>query len=263
MRVQDRVVVITGGASGIGRALALRFAAERAAGIVIGDLNETGAAEVAEMIGARAMAVRTDVSVEQDVRALVETAERFFGPVDLFCSTADAGAGAGKGLDATEADWQRCLGVNLMAHVYAARAVVPRMVARGGGHLLQTCSAAGLLGCPGDAPYTASKTAAVAFADWLAVNYAASGIRVSVLAPRGVRTGRTAREEPDACHLALGAVLTPEYIAQRVIEGLAEERFLILPDPEVAERLRRKVEDAEWWQGGVFRRAEPPLTDEP
>lgn len=264
MQVQDRVIVITGAASGIGRALALRFAAEGAAGIVIADLNEAGAIEVAEMIGDRALPVRADVSVERNLHTLVDTAERAFGPVDLFCS--NAGNITGKGLEATEADWARSLGVNLMGHVYAARAVVPRMVERGEGYLLQTCSAAGLLSCPGDAPYAVSKTAAIAFAEWLAIHYAARGIRVSVLAPQGVQTGMTPLNGSDLTLTgrvvrASGAIVSPEYVAQCVIEGLADERFLILPHPEVAEYFRRKVDDHARWLNGMSRLVESLSAD--
>ncbi|MFB4278983.1 MULTISPECIES: SDR family oxidoreductase [unclassified Nonomuraea] len=251
MRVRDKVVVVTGGASGIGRALALRFAAEGAAGVVVADLDEAGAAAVAKEIGARATPVRVDVSVEAEVAALADTP---YGPVDLFCS--NAGIIGGHGLDAPDQEWNSLYAVNLMAHVYAARAVVPSMVARGGGYLLNTCSAAGLIGCPGDAPYAVTKAAAVAFAEWLAIHYASKGIKVSVLCPQGVRTAMLERGI-DADHVtaravhASGAILDPADVATAAVEGLAAERFHILPHPEVAEFARRKAEDPDRWLAGM------------
>ncbi|WP_326629804.1 SDR family oxidoreductase [Nonomuraea fuscirosea] len=247
MLVRDKVVVVTGAASGIGRSLALRFAEEGAAGVVIADLDEAGAAAVAKEIGDRAVPVRADVSTESDVAALVDTP---FGPVDLFCS--NAGIIDGRGLDATDQDWNSLFSVNLMSHVYAARAAVPSMVARGGGYLLNTCSAAGLLGCPGDAPYAVTKAAAIAFAEWVAVHYATQGVKVSVLCPQGVRTAmlehgiETDHPTAKAVHAA-GAILDPADVATAVIDGLAAERFHIFPHPEVADMARRKAEDPDRW----------------
>ncbi|MEV5407322.1 SDR family oxidoreductase [Thermopolyspora sp. NPDC052614] len=256
MRVRDRVVVVTGAAGGIGRALALRFAEEGAAGVVVSDLDEAGAAEVAARIGDRALAVQTDVSDEGEVRALVDAAERTFGPIDLFCS--NAGITSGLGIDADPAVWTRTYAVNVLAHVYAARAVIPGMVERGSGYLLNTCSAAGLISCPGDAPYAVTKSAAVAFAEWVAIHYAARGVKVSALCPQGVRTPMLEQGEAED-HLAFRAiaasapVLEPEDIAQAVIEGLDAERFLILPHPEVAEYFRRRGDDHERWLTGMSR----------
>ena len=259
MRVRDRVVVVTGGASGIGRALALRFAEEGAAGVVVSDLNEAGAAEVAERIGDRALAVRTDVAVEADVRALVSTTEQAFGPIDLFCS--NAGVISGLGFEASDEVWSRTLAVNVLAHVYAARAVVPGMIERGSGYLLNTCSAAGLVSCPGDAPYAVTKSAAISFAEWVAIHYRAGGVKVSVLCPQGVRTGmfQSSLADSDASGGPLtgravgaaGAILEPEAVAQTVIDGLDDERFYILPHPEVAEFFRRKAGDPDRWLAGM------------
>ncbi len=256
MRVRDRVVVVTGAAGGIGRALALRFAQEGAAGVVVSDLDEAGAAEVAGRIGDRALAVRTDVSDEGEVRALADAAERAFGPIDLFCS--NAGITSGLGIDADPDVWTRTYAVNVLAHVYAARAVIPGMVERGSGYLLNTCSAAGLISCPGDAPYAVTKSAAVAFAEWVAIHYAARGIKVSALCPQGVRTSmfEQGRAEDHLAFRAISAsapVLEPEAIAQAVIEGLDAERFLILPHPEVGEYFRRKGADHERWLAGMSR----------
>jgi NAD(P)-dependent dehydrogenase (short-subunit alcohol dehydrogenase family) len=251
MRVRDKVVVVTGAASGIGRALALRFAAEGAAGVVVADIDGDGAAAVAEQIGDRAHAVRADVSVEAEVAALADTP---FGPVDLFCS--NAGVIDGHGLDATADDWARLYAVNVLAHVYAARAAVPAMIERGGGYLLNTCSAAGLISCPGDAPYAVTKTAAVAFAEWVSIHYAPRGIKVSVLCPQGVRTDMLERGLAED-HMtvraisASGAVLDPADVATSVVDGLDAERFFILPHPEVAEYVRRKATDPDRWLAGM------------
>ncbi|MBO3752367.1 SDR family oxidoreductase [Streptosporangiaceae bacterium NEAU-GS5] len=253
MRVQDKVVVVTGAASGIGRAMARRFAAEGAAGVVVADLSREGAEAVAAEIGG--LAVRADVSIEDEVRALVDAAEGTYGPIDLFCS--NAGVITGMGLDATDEDWSRTLAVNTMAHVYAARAVVPRMAERGGGYLLNTCSAAGLISCPGDAPYAVSKAAAIAFAEWVAIHYRPQGIKVSVLCPQGVRTGMMTGNDQE--HLtaravsASGAILEPEDVAQIVIEGLESERFHIFPHPEVAGFVKMKADDYDRWLSGMSR----------
>lgn len=256
MRVRDRVVVVTGAAGGIGRAMARRFAAEGAAGVVVADLDEAGAAQVAKDIGDRAMAVRADVSAQAEVEALVDATESAFGPIGLFCS--NAGVVTGHGLEADDLEWSRTMAVNVLAHVYAARAVVPRMVERGGGYLLSTCSAAGLISCPGDAPYAVTKSAAIAFAEWLSIHYSTKGIGVSVLCPQGVRTGLLGPGIQED-HLtaravtASGAILEPEDVAQAVIEGLDAERFHILPHPEVAEYVRRKFDDPDRWLAGMAR----------
>ncbi|MEO3790908.1 SDR family oxidoreductase [Nonomuraea sp. B10E15] len=253
MRAEGKVVVVTGAAGGIGRAMARRFAAEGAAGVVVADLDAAGASAVAKEIGDRAAAVRVDVSSEQEVAALVDTP---FGPVDLFCS--NAGVIDGHGLDASDQDWNRLYAVNVLAHVYAARAAVPSMIARGGGYLLNTCSAAGLISCPGDAPYAVTKAAAIAFAEWLAIHYATQGIGVSVLCPQGVRTAMLEQGLADD-HLTARAVsasapvLDAEDVAGAVIEGLAAERFHIFPHPEVAEYVRRKADDPDRWLTGMSR----------
>ncbi|MGW0804807.1 SDR family oxidoreductase [Nonomuraea sp. NPDC002799] len=251
MRVRDKVVVVTGAASGIGRAMALRFAAEGAAGVVVADLDEAGASAVAKEIGDRAVPVRVDVSEAPQVAALADTP---FGPVDLFCS--NAGIIGGHGLDASDEEWSRLYAVNVQAHVYAARAVIPSMLSRGGGYLLNTCSAAGLISCPGDAPYAVTKAAAVAFAEWLAIHYASQGIKVSVLCPQGVRTAmlKHGEEEHNLTARAVsvsGAILDPADVATKVIEGLEAERFHIFPHPEVAEYVRRKAEDPDRWLSGM------------
>ncbi|GAA4580848.1 SDR family oxidoreductase [Micromonospora coerulea] len=254
MNLTDRVAVITGGAGGIGSALARRFVAEGAAAVVVADLDAAAAHAVAAEIGPTAHAVGLDVTDEEQVRALVEETERRYGRIDLFC--ANAGVATGGGVEAPDADWDRAWRVNVLAHLYAARAVLPAMLKRGSGHLLLTCSAAGLLTAVGDAPYTATKHAAVGFADWLAVTYRDAGIRVSALCPQGVDTPMLADGLANG-HLgarviaASGAVLTPDQVADATIAGLAEERFLILPHPEVAAYARRRAEDPDGWQAGL------------
>lgn len=263
MQLSGRVAVITGGAGGIGAALARRFVAEGVAGLVVADLAAAAAAEVAGHLaaaGAPAVGVGVDVTDEEQVRDLVAGAERRYGRIDVFCS--NAGVAAGEGLTATDADWQDAWAVNVLAHVYAARAVLPGMLARGEGYLLQTCSAAGLLTAVDDAPYTATKHAAVGLAEWLAVTYGDRGIRVSALCPQGVRTrmldnGLAAGHVGARIVAASGAVLEPDDVAEAVVAGIAAERFLILPHPEVAGYAKRKVTDPDGWLAamrGVVRR---------
>lgn len=249
MNLRDKVVVVTGGANGIGRALCRRFAAEGARGVVVADLDAGRAGNVAKEIGG--LAVPTDVSVEADLVRLVERATAAFGQIDLFCS--NAGIGVGGGVEAPDSDWMRSWNVHLMAHVWAARAVLPGMLARGEGYLLQTASAAGLLTEVEAAPYSVTKHATVALAEWLAIEYKDRGIRVSCLCPQGVLTNMLLG--PDGSResfLKAGAIL-PEQVADAVVQGLAEERFLILPHPEVAEYYRRKAADYDRWLRGMSR----------
>jgi NAD(P)-dependent dehydrogenase (short-subunit alcohol dehydrogenase family) len=249
MRVEGKVVVITGAAGGIGAALARRFAAAGAAGLVLSDVDGAAARALASGFD-RATGIECDVTDSAQVAGLVTAAEEAFGPVDLFFS--NAGITTGTGLDTTAADWQRAWEVNVVAHIHAARAVLPGMLARGDGYLLQTCSAAGLLTAVGDAPYAVTKHAAVAFAEWLAITYGDRGIKVSALCPQGVRTpmltsGLEQRHLGALVTAASGAVLTPSEVADAVVDGLAAERFLILPHPEVAAYRRNKVRDPDGW----------------
>ncbi|QUQ67419.1 SDR family oxidoreductase [Kutzneria sp. CA-103260] len=258
MQVRDSVVVVTGAGRGIGAALARRFAAEGAAGIVVSDVNASAAEEVASAIGAQAIAVPADVTDADQVAALVAAAEKAFGPVDLFCS--NAGVAFGRGLEASPADWAANLNVNVMAHVHAANAVLPSMLARGQGYLLNTASAAGLLMAPGDAPYTVSKHAAVAFAEWLSATYGDQGIKVSVLCPMGVRTdmlmpGIEQGETAALAVAAFGDILEPDQVAGIVVDGLAAEKFHILPHPEVGTFVERKAADVDRWLSGMRRAA--------
>lgn len=250
MDVKDKIVVVTGGANGIGRALCRRFAAAGAKAIVVADLDLAAASQVAEETDGFPIAV--DVSVEADIIRLVEESTGRFGPVDLFCS--NAGIGVNGGPEVSNEDWDRIWQVNLMAHVYAARAVLPGMLERGEGYLLNTASAAGLLTQIGSAPYSVTKHAAVAFAEWLAITYGDSGIKVSCLCPQGVRTNmlRQAEESGIGAFLTEGA-LEPEEVAEIVMAGIAEERFLILPHPAVAEYFGRKTADYDRWLRGMRR----------
>jgi NAD(P)-dependent dehydrogenase (short-subunit alcohol dehydrogenase family) len=249
VQVRDKVVVVTGGAHGIGRALCRRFAAERARGVVIADVDVDEAGVVASEIGG--LAVCADVSVEADVVRLVEKATAELGPIDLFCS--NAGIAVRGGIEATDDEWERIWSVNVKAHVYAARAVVPQMLARGSGYLLQTASAAGLLSQIGSAPYSLTKHAAVAFAEWLSIRYGDRGIRVSCLCPQGVRTRMIEGAREGVAAMLLENAVEPEAVADAVIAGLADERFLILPHPEVADYFRRKADDYDRWLRGMRR----------
>jgi len=247
MKLNGKVVVVTGGASGIGRAMCRRFAAEKPRGVVVADVDAAGAEAVAREIGG--LAVATDVRREADVVALVERATAAYGPIDLFCS--NAGIAIEGGVEAPDSAWQRIWEINLMAHVYAARAVLPGMLARGEGYLLQTGSAAGLLTQIGSAPYAVTKHAAVSLAEWLAITYGDRGIKVSCLCPQGVRTNLLA--EAGKLNFLMTGALEPEQVAEAVVAGLDEERFLILPHPEVAEFMRRKTDDYDRWLRGMRR----------
>ncbi|MCG3162983.1 MAG: 3-phenylpropionate-dihydrodiol/cinnamic acid-dihydrodiol dehydrogenase [Acidobacteria bacterium] len=251
MNLQDKVVIVTGGANGIGRALCKRFAAEGARGVVVSDLDFDAARQVADEING--LAVKTDVANEADIIALVAKANEAFGPVDLFCS--NAGIGGIPGFEqVTNEAWQNIWEVNVMAHIFAARAVLPQMLERGGGYLLNTASAAGLLTQIGSAPYSVTKHAAVAFAEWLSITYGDRGIKVSCLCPQGVKTNLLmASAEAGAAGFLLAGAIEPEDAAEAVVRGLAEEKFLILPHPEVAEYFQRKANDYDRWLRGMRR----------
>ena len=255
MKIQDKCIVVTGAASGIGRALVHRFHAEGARHLVAADINEAGAKETAQSVGGSAM--RCDVADEAAVEQLIEDTESRFGPIDLFCS--NAGVGAGMDLASPNEDWQISWDVNVMSHVYAARHLVPRMIERGGGYLMNTSSAAGLLNQLGGAAYGTSKHAAVGFGEWVAMTYKHQGIGVSMLCPQAIRTPMTTPPPGEkggsiAASAASGdGMMEPEELAEIVVEGLAEERFIILTHPEVLEYMRRKTKDYDRWIGGMNR----------
>ncbi|MFN8497632.1 MAG: SDR family oxidoreductase [Anaerolineae bacterium] len=250
MLLRDKAVVITGGGNGIGAALCRRFAAEAPRGIVVADVDAAAAESVAAEVGG--LAVPTDVSVEAEVTRFVARANAAFGPIDLFCSNAGIFGDEG-GPEVPNATWQRIWDINVMAHVYAARAVLPQMLARGHGYLLNTASAAGLLTMLGAAAYTATKHAAVGFAEWLSITYGDRGIKVSCLCPQGVRTRMLLGEDGTQESFLLPTALTAEQVADAVVDGLAQEQFLILPHPEVATYFRHKADDYERWLRGMRR----------
>src|SRR5271156_4778654 len=238
MNLKNKVAVVTGGASGIGRALCIRFKAEGAKAIVVADIQAAAAARVASEVGG--IAIETHVGRESDVQRLVAETTEKFGAIDLFCSNAGIGEG---GVEASASDWQRSWDINVMAHVYAARAVLPAMLARGEGYLLQTISAAGLLTMLGSAPYSVTKHAALGLAEWLNITYGDQGIKVSALCPLGVKTRMLERAEFGGGTFLLEDAIEPEEVAEAVIKGLDAEQFLIAPHPKVLEYVRRKTSD--------------------
>jgi NAD(P)-dependent dehydrogenase (short-subunit alcohol dehydrogenase family) len=253
MELQDRHLVITGAGSGIGRAVARRFAAEGARAVVVADLNGDAAEAVAAEFGG--LAVPTDVSKEDQIQALISRAQEANGPIDLFFSNAGVPGPAG-GPEAPDDAWQQIWEVNVMAHVWAARTLLPQMLERGEGYLVSTASAAGLLTQVGALAYSVTKHAAVAVAEWLAITYGDAGIKVSCLCPQGVRTPmlEAALDDPiGAAPLLAEGVLEPEDVAGAVVEAVREERFLILPHEAVARHMALKAAEPERWLRGMRR----------
>jgi len=246
MEVHGKIIVVTGGASGIGRALCRRFAKEGAKAVTVADIDAKGAEAVADDI--KGLAVRCDVGKEEDIIRLVRLTEERNGPIDLFCS--NAGITIPGGIDVPDKDWQRIWEVHVMAHVYGARAVIPGMIDRGGGYLLNTVSAAGLLNQIGSTPYGVTKHASLGLAENLSITYGHQGIKVSVICPQTVRT---AMIPEGGTAVSSDGILEPEDVADSVIEGLAEERFLILPHPVVKTYMDRKVADMDRWLRGMQR----------
>ncbi len=246
MQIQGKVAIVTGGANGIGRALCRRFAQEGAKAVIVSDIDAAGTKAVAEEIGGTADIA--DVSKEPDIQRLVRIATQKFGQVDIFCS--NAGIGTIGGPEAADREWQMSWDINVMAHIYAARAVLPQMLARREGYLLQTVSAAGLLTQVGSAPYSATKHAALGFAEWLAITYGDQGVRVSALCPQGVKTNMLKTEFPGSAFLLQGAI-EPEQVADDVVKAMAEERFMITPHAEAAKFFQNKANDYERWIRGM------------
>jgi NAD(P)-dependent dehydrogenase (short-subunit alcohol dehydrogenase family) len=239
-------VVVTGAGSGIGAALARRFAAEGAR-VVVNDINAGAAADVAAAIGG--LAAPGDAASEEGVAALIATARGELGEIDLYC--ANAGIARNGGPEAAEADWADSWQVNVMAHVRAARLLTGPWLERGSGHLICTVSAAGLLSMVGSAPYSVTKHAALGFAEWMALTYAHRGITVQAICPQGVRTGMLDGTDPRAEKVLGASVLPPEAVADAVIEGMADGRFLILPHPEVAGMYAGRAAEPDRWLRGM------------
>jgi len=247
MDIRDKVAVVTGGASGIGAGMAQRFAQEGALGVVVADLDLARAQGVAAAIGPQAMAVACDVSRESDIQGMVRQARERFGRIDIYFSNAGILGRLG-GIELEDALWDKMWQVHGMAHVWAARAVVPEMVERGEGYFLVTASAAGLLNIVETAPYGVTKHAAVAIAEWLRIAYGRQGVRVSCLCPQSVATDMTRDGTGSA---GINGVLTPQQVADVVVQTMREERFLALPHPEVARYFQAKGQDYDRWLGGM------------
>lgn len=251
MEIRDRVAVITGGASGIGAAMARRFKLEGAATVVIADLDGAAAETLASELGVTS--AQLDVSDEAATVRLIERIESDHGPIDLLCL--NAGIPTGGDLTTANAEWERTWQVNVMAHVYAVRAVLPGMLARGEGYLLHTASAAGLLTNIGAAPYSVTKHAVVSLAEWLSVTYGDAGITVSCLCPQFVDTPMLEAfegdDQPGLTRFVRGLAISADEVAEAVVDGIRSEQFLILPHPEVADYFKRKADDYDRWLAGM------------
>src|SRR5512144_2156059 len=247
MELNGKVAVITGGSGGIGRAMARAFLAEGAKAVMLADLDAAAVATAARELGCDGMAC--DVTDEAQIVALVERTRKLHGPIDLFCSNAGAG-GQGVLTDAPNSVWQKQWELHVMAHVYAARAVLPAMIERGSGYLLNTASAAGLLAALGSGPYTVTKSAAVKLAEFISITHGDDGIKVSVLCPQGVNTAMAPRRLGDG---QTDGIIEPEQLARTVVDALRAERFYVLPHPEVEEYVRRKGDDVDRWLLGMRR----------
>ena len=245
MELKDKIIVITGAASGIGRAMALRFATEAPRRIICADINLIGAKETASAV--RGVALQVDVGLAPEICRLIEIVENEIGPIDLFCS--NAGIYTAGGVDLPDTDWQQLWDINVMAHVQAARELVPRMAARGGGYLFNTASAAGLLNQIGSAAYGVTKHAAVGLAEWLALTHGDAGIKVSVMCPQAVRTEMIRDLGTNVA--SIDGILEPDVLAETCLQAIREEVFLVLPHPEVLRYMRVKSENYERWIGGM------------
>ena len=247
MDLLNKTAIITGGSGGIGKAMAKAFLKEGAKGIVLADLNRDTVEEAAKELGCDSMVC--NVTDEQQIQDVATFTKEKFGQIDLFCSNAGAG-GEGLLTDAVDKVWQNQWELHVMSHVYAARAVLPDMISRGEGYLLNTASAAGLLAALGSGPYTVTKAAAVKLAEFISITHGDEGIKVSVLCPQGVNTAMAPKSFGDG---QTDGVIEPEELAQTVVEAIREERFHILPHPEVEEYVRRKGDDIDRWLVGMRR----------
>ncbi|MDH3682972.1 MAG: SDR family oxidoreductase [Acidimicrobiia bacterium] len=251
MRVENKVCVVTGGGSGIGKALCERFAADGARSVVVVDRNADGARAVADAIGGRAEVI--DVGSEADLTAMLGQLEDDLGPIEVLCNNAGIATG-GDPLTTPIEEWQRQWDINVMSHVYAIRAVLPSMLARGEGHIQHTASMAGILTSHGNAPYATSKHAVVGLAEWMSITYHDAGIRTYLLAPLGVRTPMLGdAADSEWARAAAGPIAEPEDVAQLVVDAFAEERFLILTNPIAQDWMEFKTNDPEKWLTGMRR----------
>jgi len=247
MDVSGKIIVVTGGASGIGAALARQFAGAGAAHVACADLNLEAARAVAENIGGSGH--QCDVSDETNIKALIDNVERDIGPIDIFVS--NAGILCQGGLETTDAQWQNIMNINFMAHMWAARHVVPGMLARGGGYIVNVSSAAGLLSQIGSVSYSVTKHAAVSFAEWLAITHGQEGLGVSVVCPQGVDTPLL--DGLDSASVAMDGLLTADEVAATTLDAVKNDRFMVLPHPEVGEYIKGKAHDYDGWIGGMQR----------
>jgi NAD(P)-dependent dehydrogenase (short-subunit alcohol dehydrogenase family) len=253
MELRGKTVIVTGGAGGIGKALAQRLRQEEVRGLAIADIDGAAAAAVGRELDA--LGLQCNVTREQDIRRAIDQTRREWGDVDVFCSNAGLirlDPDRENAASAPDEDFELCWRVHVMAHVYAARALLPAMIARGSGYFLNTVSAAGLLNQIGSATYSTTKHAALGFAESLAITHRNHGIRVSVLCPQAVRTALYG-DAPEAAAAAVDGVLSPEEVADAAVAGIRDERFLILPHPQVSEYMRRKATDYERWIAGMAR----------
>jgi|TARA_B110000908_G_scaffold84701_1_gene101170 NAD(P)-dependent dehydrogenase (short-subunit alcohol dehydrogenase family) len=245
MELKDKIIVVTGAASGIGRAMCIRYADEGARAVICVDRDEVGAQETAKQINS--IAIKVDVADESQIKSMIDHVEAEVGPIDLFCS--NAGISVAGGVEVPNDEWQRIWDINVMSHVWAARHLVPVMAARGGGYLLNTSSAAGLLNQVGSAPYGVTKHAAVGLAEWMAMTYGDQGIKVSVLCPQAVRTEMTRGHEDHVA--AIDGMMEPDVVAEACVETIRDETFLVLPHKEVIGYMKAKTENYDRWIGGM------------
>ncbi|WP_278921610.1 MULTISPECIES: SDR family oxidoreductase [Pseudophaeobacter] len=245
MDIKGSCIVVTGAAQGIGKALAQRFAVLGAAHVICADIDRDGAQDVAAQIGGTAFVV--DVRDESSIKDLIETVEDTIAPIDLFCS--NAGILTMGGFEVANEEWQKIWDINVMSHVWAARHLVPRMIKRGGGHMLNTASAAGLLNQIGAAPYGVTKHAAVGFAEWLAITYGDQGLGVSVLCPQAVRSQMTKGFEESVA--SVDGMLEPETVADFCVDAIENNEFLVLPHPQVKDYMQAKTANYGRWITGM------------